>query len=215
MSGRNPTDLSGMRFGRLTAVEPLYRRRNITIWKCLCDCGNEKTVQSNNLLNRHTQSCGCLQKERAAETYKTHGLTKTRLYRTWRHMVERCTSQNSKQYANYGGRGITVCNNWMKFPRFLEWAMSSGYTDDLTIERIDNNRGYSPENCRWATPFEQASNKRSNHTFTIGGVTDTMTNWARKFGIKPNTVFCRLHKGWSEYEALTTPIGGKRCKSLE
>lgn len=207
-------DLTGQRFGRLSAIEPTEVIGNGKVkWLCRCECGNTAVVLNYNLLNGHTLSCGCLQKEKSKECATTHGLSKTRLHRTWAHMKERCTNPNVRNYDGYGGRGITLCDEWMTFAPFAKWAIENGYSDDLTIERIDNNSGYSPNNCRWATPFEQASNKRSNHTLTIDGVTDTMTNWARKFNIKPTTVFDRLHKGWSEYEALTTPVGRKRCKN--
>ena len=209
-------DLTGQRFGRLLAIEPTDEKRNGKVkWLCRCDCGNTATVLNYNLLNRHTLSCGCLQRERAKESATTHSMCGTRLYRTWAHMRERCLNPNTRNYDGYGGRGITICDEWLKFDSFAEWAIESGYSADLTIERIDNDKGYTPSNCRWATPFEQASNKRSNHTFTIDGVTDTMTNWARKFGIKPTTVFDRLHNGWSEFEALTIPIGERKCRNSE
>ena len=209
-----PTDLRGMRFGRLTAIRPVEDRgRGRMTWLCDCDCGNTAVILNYNLLNGHTLSCGCLQKERAKECSTNHGLSGTRLHRTWAHMKERCTNPNVRNYDAYGGRGITICNEWLTFEAFAKWALSNGYADNLTIDRIDNNKGYSPDNCRWITQFEQASNKRSNHLFTINGVTDTITNWARYYHISPMLVFCRLNSGWSEYDALTLPKGSKRCKN--
>lgn len=211
-----PTDIRGMRFGRLVAIEPIESRgRGRVVWRCVCDCGNEACVLNYNLLGNHTLSCGCLRKERQSEANKTHGMSNYRLYRTWAHMKERCLNKNVGNYSDYGGRGITICEEWKDFSKFSEWAMSSGYSDKLTIERIDNNKGYSPDNCRWITLFDQASNKRSNHLVTINGKTDTVTNWARRFGMRPELVFSRLHKGWSEYEALTIPKGGIRCQRFE
>lgn len=208
-----PTNLAGMKFGRLTAINPTENLGNGRVkWLCRCDCGNSVEVLNYNLYNNHTQSCGCLQRERAAELNAMHGMCGTRLHRIWRHMRERCLKEYSKRYCDYGGRGITLCDEWLEFEPFMRWALDNGYADHLTIERINNNKGYSPENCRWATPFEQASNKRSNHLFTIDGVTDTMTNWARAYGINPMLVFDRLHKGWTEYEALTIPKGEGRCR---
>lgn len=209
-----PTNLREMRFGRLIAKEPTENRGcGKVIWRCVCDCGKDAYVLNYNLLSGHTLSCGCLKKERLKEASTTHGMTKSRLYRTWRHMIERCQNPNIRNYANYGGRGITVCETWQDFSVFAKWALENGYNSTLTIERIDNNKGYSPDNCRWATHFEQASNKRSNHLYTMNGETDTITNWARRCGIAPELVFCRLYDGWSEYEALTIPKGGRRCKN--
>ncbi len=207
-------DLTNQRFGRLVAIKPVEAiSKSKFKWLCRCDCGNTAIVLNYNLVNGHTLSCGCLQRSKAKESATTHNMHGTRLYRIWAHMKERCTNPNTRNYNGYGGRGITLCEEWLKFEPFAKWALENGYSENLTIERINNDKGYSPENCRWATPFEQASNKRSNHTFTIDGITDTMTNLARKFNIKPTTVFDRLHKGWSEYEALTVPIGGRRCKN--
>lgn len=207
-----PTYICGQRFGKLVAVNPVVNLGNGRVkWLCHCDCGKETIVLNYNLFSGHTLSCGCLQKEKASDIALAHGMHGTRLYRTWAHMKERCTKPNCKQYPNYGGRGITICDEWLSFEPFMRWAIDNGYSETLTIERINNNKGYSPDNCRWATPFEQANNKRSNHLYTINGITDTMTNWARLYGIKPMLVFDRLHKGWTEYEALTTPVGGKRC----
>lgn len=210
MRTRRQNNLAGMRFGRLVAVKPIEDRGNGRIvWACNCDCGNSTSVLNYNLLNGHTLSCGCLQKERAKESATSHGMGGTRLHRIWAHMKERCNNPNFRRYVDYGGRGITLCEEWETFEPFAKWALCNGYADDLTIERIDNDKGYSPDNCRWATRFEQASNKRSNHLYTIDGATDTMTNWARKYGIASTIVFCRLNRGWDEYRALTTPIKGR------
>ena len=207
------TDLRGMKFGRLTAIEPSENRgRGRVIWRCICECGNETNALNYNLLNGHTLSCGCLRKERQIEANTKHRMSKSRLYRTWAHMKDRCQNPHIRNYADYGGRGITVCDDWKDFENFAKWALQNGYKPNLTIERIDNDKGYFPDNCRWATSYEQASNKRSNHLYTINGKTDTITNHARKHGIDPRIVFSRLYDGWSEYEALTIPKGGKRCR---
>lgn len=206
-------DLTGRRFGRLVAIEPSNERKcSHVVWKCLCDCGNYKYAISNNLLRGYTSSCGCLHKQGLVAMTTTHGMCKTRLYSIWSNMKDRCLNPNIKGYENYGGRGIAVCDEWMEFAPFAEWALANGYSDDLTIDRINNNEGYSPSNCRWATRFVQANNQRSNHLFTIDGVTHTMTEWGRIYGINKNLVFDRLRRGWSEYETLTIPKGGKRCR---
>lgn len=163
-------DLSGQRFGSLTVIS--FHGRSSTgyyLWLCKCDCGNETLVSRNNLTTGHTQSCGCVQKKMRmnGDYHRTHGQRHTRLYRIWRDMKSRCTNPNQINYPNYGGRGITVCSEWNKFEPFYEWAVSHGYTDSLTIDRIDNDKGYSPDNCRWVTYKEQANNRRERKCYKL------------------------------------------------
>jgi len=155
----------GIRFSRLVVVAAAGRdRRGNLLWFCQCDCGTETTAAGRHLRNGHTRSCGCLSREAVAERSRSHGLTGTRLYKVWRNMLDRCGNPNANGFPDYGGRGITVCDEWRKFEPFAEWSFSNGYADDLSIDRVDNDRGYSPGNCRWATALQQARNKRPART---------------------------------------------------
>lgn len=157
-------DITGMIFGRLTAIKPAEKNKHGRwMWLCKCSCGNEKIVSSNALLRGYTKSCGCLDKEKhiTHPNRRTHGQCGTRLYRIWKAMKKRCFNENNSDYKKwYGSHGVTVCNEWLKFEPFYEWAIVNGYSDDLSIDRINPYGNYEPNNCRWATPKEQANNKR-------------------------------------------------------
>lgn len=150
-------DLSGTRVGKLTVVERLDNGKK---YRCKCDCGNETIVWTTNLRRTHTTSCGCVRSENLRSIASTHGESKTRLFRIWCEMKHRCTIKSDTNYIKYGGRGISVCDEWCNdFTTFRDWAMSNGYRDDLTIDRIDGTGNYEPSNCRWATYTEQNINR--------------------------------------------------------
>lgn len=160
--GHNFIDLMGQTFAKLTAIgraEPTPSGK--TRWLCRCECGAVIPVLASNLQRGQSRSCGCLRRDMASDLHKRHGLTGTRIHRIWKQMRQRCQNPNTRSYADYGGRGIAVCAEWDAFEAFREWSLANGYRDDLSIDRIDNDAGYSSDNCRWATSAEQAQNKRS------------------------------------------------------
>ena len=206
---RKQQDLSGLRFGRLQVIKlgDFYvdgcgtRRRK---WICKCDCGNTCEVLSSPLKSGRTKSCGCLIHE---SSNSTHNLSGTRLYRIWQAMKNRCFNSKCPYYKHYGGRGIAVCEEWKNnFEMFYEWAMANGYKEDLTIDRINNDGGYEPNNCRWATRKQQQLNRRNIKFLSFNGKTLTQKEWGLELGGGVSLVENRLLSGWSLEEALSTPV---------
>lgn len=200
-------NLIGYKLGRLTVLEWHGKnKQGCNTWLCECECGNKVVVRTADLNSGHTKSCGCLAKDSFRKVITKHEKRNTRLYSIWANMRSRCNNPNTGYFDRYGGRGITICEEWERFETFYEWSMSNGYSDNLTIDRIDNNKGYSPENCRWASASEQNSNTRRNHLITYNGKTQTMTQWAEEIGIPARTLETRLNRHhWSIERALTTP----------
>lgn len=200
-------DLTGKTFNRLTVINRAESRRQpsgklVTYWNCKCICGNITQVRGYDLKEERIKSCGCINKK--------HGLSNTRVYSAWHHMKQRCYSPNCKAYKDYGGRGIKICSEWLEdFRSFYNWAINSGYKEDLTIDRIDVNGNYEPSNCRWVDDFTQRRNKRNNQYITINGNKKVLNDWAKIYGIKPNIVRNRIKLGWSIKEAITVPVRSK------
>ena len=205
---RKLVDLTGQRFGRLTVIERAENKQNCTTWRCKCECGSIRIVRSCSLRSGRTKSCGCFQKEQITKILKTHGQAKgnhTRLYNIYHGMKDRCYKKSAKAFNKYGGRGITVCEEWRNsFEAFYEWAMANGYADNLTIDRIDGTKGYTPENCRWVTYKAQGNNTSRNHLITYNSKTQTLAQWSEEIGIKYGTLTARIYRGWDIHKALTT-----------
>ena len=206
-------DLEGKRFGRLTVLQKAGScNAKKTLWLCRCDCGNEKEIIGSNLNSGKTKSCGCLKAERSTERIKTltltHGKTNTRLYHIWRGMKARCLNPNSLDFDNYGGRGIKVCDEWLNsFRAFYNWAMANGYEERLTIDRVNVNGDYCPENCRWAGTKAQQNNRRNNKTYAFNGSEHTLSEWSEITGVKYSTLNTRVNRfKWDIGKALFTPV---------
>ena len=196
----------GDRFGRLTVVQD----RGSRCVECRCDCGATKIATRKYLRNGDTRSCGCLRREELERMSQKHGDTGSRLYGIWKGMRTRATNKNRKQAKDYVLRGIYVCDEWSDYRKFKEWAMANGYADNLTIDRIDNDGPYAPENCRWITQKEQCRNKRNTHVLEYGGCTyRTIKDLCASLGLRYGLVYGRLRGGWPLADAVK--LG--RCKS--
>lgn len=191
-------DLQGQQFGRLTVIKKAGAAINGCIkWECKCTCGKTTIVRSTQLISGNTKSCGCLQRETMSKKFKTHGLSNTRLYIIWQAMKQRCYNPKYDYYQNYGGKGIIICDEWKSdFMSFYNWSMENGYNDSLSIDRIDINKNYSPDNCRWATPMIQSNNKGDTTYVIYHGEKDSLTNMCRKLNVNRSTIQkrCRIYK---------------------
>lgn len=201
-------DLTGKKFGRLTVVERAGERNNGAVnWLCKCSCGGEIIVEGTQLRRSKTVSCGCYRKEKISIANKTHGLSKNKLYRKWGHIKERCYYEHNISYRHYGANHISMCPEWKNdFESFYNWSIDNGYEDGLTIERIDNSKGYSPDNCRWATVEEQNNNKGNVRMVTYQGKTQSIAKWSKELGFNYGTLNSRIVKyKWDVEKALTKP----------
>ena len=204
--------LEDRRFERLTALTCVGKTNGgHRLWQCLCDCGTYCVVSANHLVTLHTRSCGCLHRDITRENSKrhiTHGrsLLNDSVYRAWHGMKSRCLNKADAGYPNYGGRGIKVCERWRNsFENFLE-DMGEKPSPQHSLDRIDVNGDYTPENCRWATRKEQANNKRTSAYLTLGERTQTVSQWAEELSMPRPTLEWRITAGWDSIKALTHPV---------
>lgn len=206
-------DLSGQQFGRWTAIAESTRdRAGNVMWRCKCECGVVRDVSSNSLRNGKSKSCGCWNSEKARARLTTlvtkHGLTLHPLYTVWNDMKARCFNRKDRSYPRYGGRGITVCNEWRnEFQTFYNWATVNGYARGLQIDRIDNEGNYEPCNCRWATRSENGRNKRNNRIIEFNGKAVCLSEWGEMTGLTAETIHKRIKRGWPLDRVLRLPEG--------
>ena len=211
MGSNKIIDLTGKRFGRLIVIS-FYGRTNATKWNCICDCGATVIVNGHDLKRESgTKSCGCYRKDMLT----THGHNSdgkiTSEYGSWHSMIDRCFNRNSISYKRYGGRGVSVCDEWKNsFQAFVN-DMGNKPTDKHSLERENNNGNYEPNNCRWATKAEQQNNMSSNRMLTINGETLSISQWSKKTSIKPKTIYARVGRGWSSEDAVFKKVR-KRSK---
>lgn len=192
------------KYGKLTIIgldhQKTYSNGYVVDFvRCRCDCGNEKVINYDNIKRGLVKSCGCI-------TKTANRLSKTRLYQTYRHLINRCYCKKDINYKNYGGRGITVCQEWQNdFMNFYNWAMANGYTDKLTIDRIDVNGNYEPTNCRWVTMKIQQNNRSNNRILEYKGQKKTITEWANYCGLSYRNLYYRLNNGYTVEQAIEKP----------
>lgn len=216
-------DISGKRFGLLTVLSRGESVRGKAVWICKCDCGNEVSVNGYKLRVGETRSCGCLRKETLSKMTKKHGFTKSHLYKTWTNIKTRCHNPLCSEYERYGGRGITICKEWENFEAFMDWAIKNGYSEEcyiggrhkLSIDRINNDGNYCPENCRWITQKEQARNKSNNRFLEYRGKVYCLSELAEISTVTVDTLRQRLKKGFSVEEAVDTPSRTNKRRELK
>lgn len=204
MRPHNFVDLKGQRFGRLTVISLYDKKNGKNRWLCKCDCGGICYPTTSNLRGGTSTSCGCYSREVAAKKATKHGDRYIRLYQEWQRMKDRT---NGKHSTKYTVKNIKVCPEWLHdYQVFKEWALSHGYSDELSLDRIDNSKGYSPDNCRWANRVTQNRNKDDNVLLTYKGETHTISEWAEILDVRYSTFYSRLKRGWSVEETIEKPL---------
>lgn len=201
-------DLTGQKFNRLLVIEPARTKSGKFAWKCKCDCGKFVIVKGFELKNGGTKSCGCYKNDIARKRLTKHGLSRTKLRSILTSIHSRCENPNHISYKNYGGRGISVCKEWIEdFSAFYEWAINNGYKENLQIDRINNDGNYEPNNCRFVTQKENLMNKRNTLVYAYDGKEKTLQEWAIESGIEYRRLRSRIKEcGWSFEKAISTPV---------
>lgn len=211
----NTVDLTGRVFGRLTVLkldhkEPRPIRNGkkdgyFYFWLCKCECGNIIIIKKEYFFNNKTKSCGCYTKDNPPK--RTHGMSDTRIYEIWKNMKRRCYDKTNHRFLNYGGRGITICDEWRNdFVSFHKWAIDNGYTNELTIDRIKVDGNYEPSNCKWSTKLEQSYNTTRTHYLTYNGKTQCISQWAKELNLTCSAIQHRLQRNWTLDRIFTTPL---------
>lgn len=195
-------NLQGNRYGKLTVIKYYgISDKNQIYWFCKCECGKGVYVKTADLMNGTRKSCGCMQLEIGHKNYR-YGCRTNRLYTIWRGIKARCLNANAPNYTYYGGRGISICDEWLhSFDLFQSWALNNGYSNELTIDRVDVNGNYCPENCKWSTVTQQNNNKRNNRYLTINGRIQTLSEWCREYRADRDKVKTNMKK-YSLIESL-------------
>lgn len=209
-------DLTGQRFNRLLVIEPKRLKNGKFAWKCQCDCGNVVVTQGAQLKNGHIKSCGCYKNDIARQRCTKHGFSRTKLFYVYQGMHSRCEKTSHKMYERYGGRGISVCEEWSGkdgFINFYNWAIENGYKERLQVDRINNNGNYEPSNCRWVTCYENLMNKSNTLFYEYKGQKKTLKDWAEETGIPYKRLRARIKEcGWCFEKAIKTPVRLKNIK---
>lgn len=223
---RPSIDMAGKKIGKLTVLDRVGSWGSQVWWRCSCECGNEKIISGASLRRGKTQSCGCVYRASRRDIARKsiakikHGDSFTRLYFVWNDMKSRCYNPNDISFPNYGGRGINVCNDWREsYISFKAWAIENGYREDsrrgeCTLDRIDPDGNYCPENCRWASAAEQSNNRRSTPRLTIDGETHSPAEWAEITGLPRSLIYSRFRRGWSGAELISPQDQRRRRKCV-
>lgn len=208
MAGSRKIDLTGKRFGKLVVIRENGRKRKEVQWECLCDCGKKVDVSGYNLRTGHTTSCGCMKGHTESHSFR-YQHRHDPIASIYTNMKTRCYNPNYYLFHHYGGKGITLCDEWLGengFENFYRWSLLHGYQPGLSIDRIDNSKGYSPDNCRWVNMKEQQNNRTNNRLITAHGETHTMAEWSAISGICYGTLQRRIYSGWDESDAVTKEV---------